>query len=270
MSAQITTDELHKVLANLGKLRLFFASRARWSTSADGNVALLSIRAHLDGLDAALTRLMENNGIQQPAEPDGEAEALPDGELNTYRMTRFQAYLEQLETWFLARTESILTEDLTPIAAEVWGTLRATAAATSRIANHNHLDSAPPPRKAAAAQPAARSASTPAPAPPDDRPRGPTPKLELDPQGDPPLLDQRNDTYELSAAARELLDGFLEQAEVQMSSRDRHQLERKVERWLLTTPDGQLLVLKITDMHGVAAPYPTYRLRPSDDKQGDW
>jgi len=270
MSAQITSDELQKVLANLGKLHAFFESHANWAIDDEGGGALAAIRGHLDGLDASLTRLMENNGVAAPTEPTGTVELLPDGHLDAYKMTRFGAYLEQLELWLLERMESLLSPDLVSTTAEAWGSLRATAAAAARIATRNDLDAAPPPRAAALVTPSPTRASTePIPGPARTGPRGPTPKLVLDPENDPPLLDERADTFELSSTANQMIDEFLNDASIEMNSHDRHQLERKVERWLMTTPDGQQLVLKITDLHGSAAPYPTYRQRPRQEDDED-
>jgi hypothetical protein len=270
MSAQISSDELLKVRANLDKLHGFFAGRASWSVDGEGGRNLSRVRGHLDGLDASLTRLMENNGVSQPAESGATVDLLPEGQLDPYKMSRFQAYLEQLELWFLERTECVLGEDLRATTSEVWGLLRATAAAAARIASRNQLDSAPPPRAAAVhPTPSAPAARRPTSAPGNGIPRGPTPKLILDAEQEPPLLDEIGDSYELSAAAREMLDDFLTEASLELNSRERHQLERKVERWLMTTPEGQQLVLKITDLHGTAAPYPTYRSRPGQQSDDD-
>lgn len=78
-----------------------------------------------------------------------------------------------------------------------------------------------------------------------------------------PLLQERGDKVEATPHAKELVNDFLDDARLQMDAKARQKLTRNVEKWLLSTPEGMALVIRIGELQGKPQPYPKYIPKPA-------
>ncbi len=239
---QLPDDDLRRAAANVARLGEYLVARRRWTVPGDARNALRATHGAADSLRAWLCDSYPQIASARP--PEIATDPLPPQPLDASRLERMAAFLDQLEVWFESRTTQEPSPDGVEILAGMAGWLHGAVAAARDV-----LKAHPEPR-----------APTPpleTPEPPPDAPE----RLVLEDSDAEPLLQEFKGTVELTETARGLLGGFLAGYGVELSSSSRRQLDHKVLRWLESTPDGHVLVLKMTTLHGYFEPYPVYEPR---------
>ena len=74
------------------------------------------------------------------------------------------------------------------------------------------------------------------------------------------LLQEFRGVKELTTETRELVDKFFENQSVSFSDREMRKIYDKVQKWIEGTPEGRVLVVKISGLSGKAEPYSSYRM----------
>jgi len=75
-------------------------------------------------------------------------------------------------------------------------------------------------------------------------------RLILDHTWQKPLLENRGGRLELSADTVEKLDDFFADQSIELNSHDRRRLHKKVQRWIESTPNKRVLVLRMSGLFG--------------------
>jgi len=85
-----------------------------------------------------------------------------------------------------------------------------------------------------------------------------------------PLLVEWKDTLEVTPRAKELVDEFLAEVGLDLNPAARLKLNRSIEKWLVATPEGMVLVIRIGELQGRPEPYPRYVPKSAvADSEGD-
>jgi hypothetical protein len=78
-----------------------------------------------------------------------------------------------------------------------------------------------------------------------------------------PCLQEFQGRRELAPDTVAKLDAFAEENELEMTEHERRRFLQNVQRWIETTPEGQVLTIRVSRLHGAPKPYPQYRPDPS-------
>lgn len=249
MAEQVTLQELEKAAGNLAKITEFVAQHRSGTIDPDGERALATLREAAMGLGRMVNEQMYQNSIEAEAESPQLAAAIPDGRLQVARIEKFSGFIAQLDSWFKSRSGFVLPQGGGEPLRQIHSALVGLCKTVDTIWQ---------------VEPEAASPTT-QPPPAEDEyvevDRGA--QLVLEDTDERPLLQEFKGVRELTPIAEELLDGFLADNKIEMALNERRRLNDKVLRWLESTPDGQLLVLKISGIHGRPEPYSSYRPKPS-------
>jgi len=85
-----------------------------------------------------------------------------------------------------------------------------------------------------------------------------SPELVLAHSRTTPLLDEWHGKFRLNRTAKELLHEFLQLTGFQDSEKEDREWERKAEKWLLATPKGMILILRVGSYGGQPTIFPKY------------
>jgi len=251
MSGQITTQELEKAARNIERISEFLAVRRGWILASGADEALEDARKAAANLGEFLTALMTARQIEPAAEVPSPPEPLPSDEVSAARIAKFTDFLGQLRQWFAKRSDAEI-----PAAGEEAMRSIHLSLGTACTAIADILAAHEAARAAAEAEAEEKIADL-----------GPTvevdrsARLVLEDTAELPLLQEFQGIVELTPEAGETLDGFLADHKIEYSTYEQRRLQDKVLRWIESTPEGQVLVLKISGIHGRPEPYSSYRSR---------
>ena len=246
MTHHLPDDDLRRAARSVARLSGYLVAHREWTVAAGSRNALEATHRAADRLRGWLCDTYPEVAAARP--PEQEAPARPTGVLEHQRLAPLAIFLEQLEAWFRSRAGYQLTAEGAAILADMTGWLHGAVAATRD-------------QLAAGADPETKA---PMDRPDLEKPADAPERLVLEDTEETPLLQEFKGTVELTAEALDLVRGFLDAYGVQMPESSRRQLDHKVQRWLEATPDGHLLVLKMTTLHGHYEPYPVYVARPDE------
>ena len=251
MSGQITTQELEKAARNIERISEFLAVRRGWILADGADEALEDARKAAANLGEFLTALMTARQIEPAAEAPSPPETLPPEEVSTARIARFTDFLNQLRQWFAKRSDAEIPAEGEEAVRSIHLSLGTACTAINGILAAHEAASA-----AAEAEAEEKIAGL-----------GPTVEVDrsarliLEDTAELPLLQKFKGIVELTPEAGETLDGFLAEHKIEFSQYEKRRLQDKVLRWIESTPEGQVLVLKISGIHGRPEPYSSYQAR---------
>jgi hypothetical protein len=260
MSAVIAARDLEKAAANLGRMEQYFAARRSWrASSADRFQAL---RTGITGLGEIVQDLVQIHQVPVATPPPTEVAALPTDDLDDLRVAKFTAFAAQLKMWFEAAHDQEVEPDAKPLLASVFASLaslvshlngiQVTEAAPAASADHAPASEAQPPPPASSI-------------PPPVAINGAPNRIELFDCDETPIIQTFQGEPELTDSAKESIRGFLAAYHINYGKYQIQKFEEKVLRWVESTPDGQMLVLKIGGLSGKPEPYPSYVRRSVGD-----
>ena len=250
------TTKLVKAHDNVARLCDFFACRRTWELADGDRSAAGELVDAAHSLDERLRTMILQAGAVPLPPARIEVEARPQGVLELDRTRRFAAYLRELDAWFAAqpgppsspagvievqRTQALVARIL--ILVDELALPSAEAAAPS-------AEAAP-----AAPQPdAVEVASTPRPEPDPKLPR----MVVLDDSEACPMVQEFRGIKELTPDCKEAVARFLAAWEIEHNPSQHKKLLDRLLRWIVSAPDGQVLVLKVKTASEPFEPYPAY------------
>ena len=259
MAEQITTNELQKAATNLERLAGFLGERRTWALGSGGESAANSAKEAAQFLADTVAGMIRNvePGDISATQP---ASLAPPGTVSATRLQKFADFLNDLGDWFSNHREAELPEDADSYMAAMRESL---AAACEAI---DELFEPPPVAPTAPMQPLTSSDL------------GPIAEVDanaslvLEPSFARPLLDTFKGVKELSSHARRQVEDFLAQQNVTFDRAETRRLYDKVLRWVEATPEGRVLVIKISGLSGKPQAYSSYQpkgAKPQNTKEAE-
>ncbi len=248
MPKTITADDLDKAAQNLERLAHFLAERRGWILANDAEAPAISVRNAAGSLAALLqesfgdTLASSSSGTRPP-------KLEPSSTVSSSRLSKFADFIDQLHEWFAARADCEVPADC----ADRLGVIHRSLGMAERSITELM---APPGSRDTGSQPLISSDLGPV-VQVDMRAQ-----LVLEDTSEMPLLQVFQGVTELTPEALEQVDAFLTKQAIELESRERRKLHEKVLRWVQATPEGQVLVIKLSGLSGRAEVYSSYRPKP--------
>jgi hypothetical protein len=287
----MTGDELGKAAANLKRIEEFLSVRLEWHLELEGHEAV----RHLDTAAASMIRTMDpmldTHGIRAGWGDHIAPEQLPTSKFESTQLDKLAAFMVELDAWFQGHADADAEQGAAALLGDIYGALQTMRNAVVPILEASPFrDQVPeqkPPADLEAESPsdAAEAADAPdqteeAPAevpttaviaagpaggvivtePTDDR-------LVLENTELKPMLQSFHGETELTPDAKGLLDEFLGRHKVEISGYQRNKFDSEVERRIESTPQGQVLVVKIGDLEGNPKPFFSYQPKPQEPNE---
>jgi hypothetical protein len=248
MNDQITVEELEKASHNVRRLAEFVGERREWILASDAGDAAESLTRAARSLMAVIARF---SGAEGPVDPKVRQPARlnPSGRVTASRLVKFAEFIVQLENWFSAHDGAALPESSSQVLQSIQDSLAGAVAAAQQLRGPS----------AAAVEPG--------PEPLISGDLGPvaevdmTARLELDNIASRPLLQIYRGVTELTPEAISMIDRFFAKQGVVFEGAERRRFHDKVLKWIKGTPDGQLLVVRLSGLSGKVEAYSSYKPR---------
>jgi hypothetical protein len=271
----ITVDELAKAAANLKRIEDYLAIRTQWRTEEGAASALRSI----DDGAIAITRTLDPYRDSHPITVEwGDPklpEQLPSDTFDVSRTAKLGEFMVQLSAWFKDRAGPDLVPGTEQLIGSIYSSLMRIHGVVESILGGSPARRAPTDPHRDALQPSSPSGSSratgesPQPAegdtghpmamPPPTTPAARSKRLVLENTVQAPLLEALQDEYELTAAAKQIVTGFLEENGIEFAGHKLRRFHAEVRRCIERTPEGQVLVIKIGGFDGERSPFFTYQ-----------
>jgi len=243
MTEQITSMEIAKAAHNLERLAEFIGVRRRWTLAKAGHSPA---EGALKAGEAIAEMICEMTGeeIVTPVGVEQPSDLKPAGEVSAGRLARFADYLDQLRQWFEAHAGMQLPSGSEDHVRSIQRSLAATGEALSLLLE----DKAPEP------EPQKDLFSEPEPLTRADL--GPVAKVDanarliLDHTWQKSLLQKRDGILRLTPKTAKMLDTFFADQSFELNSHERRRLYEKIQRWIESTPNGRVLVLRVSGLSG--------------------
>ncbi len=264
MANHIGTEELKKAARNLERLSQFMGERRDWLLGMDAERAALETRNSALALSDLLTAWVDESGndigIGRVRQPPGLE---PTGKVSAGRLSKFSEFLDQLNTWFESHRDAPVPPDSEEPIRSIRASLKATHDALTRL-----LGPAAIPGGANVENEATEAEEK------DPRDFGPLTADDLGPVAEVDinarlilhdtvkkrLLQEFRGVRELTKETRELVDGFFAKQKVEHSDNEMRKVYDKVQKWIEGTPEGRVLVVKISGLSGKPEAYSSYRM----------
>jgi hypothetical protein len=261
MTEQITSAEIAKAAHNLARLAEFVGVRRGWTVAEAGLLPAKKARMAGEAIGGVISGITGGEiatpiGVEQPAALE------PAGEISTDRLVRFADYLGQLRRWFEARSGSQLPPGSEGDARSIQRSLAATDEALRQL-----LDEQPP-----EPEPELKEEVVIGP-PPLTRPDlgnvvevDPNARLVLDHTWQKSLLQKRGNIMELTPETVKKLDTFFVEQGLELTTHERRRLYEKVQRWIESTPNQRVLVLRMSGLSGKPDVVSSFQPREEEDE----
>jgi len=245
MNEMITVEELEKASHNVQRLAHFIGERRDWILASDAEEAARSLAEAAQSLAAVIARLA-NSDLSDSLEVRQPARLNPSGRVTEARLTKFADFINQLRQWFSLHDGAALPE----------GSDRAVRSLQSALAG-----------AVQAIELLLGPASGPGPAesPLVSGDLGPVAnvdmaaRLVLEDTPARPLLQVFRGVTELTPEAMTMVDEFFAKQGIELKGAERRRFQDKALKWIKGTPEGQVLVVRMSGLSGKAEAYSSYR-----------
>ena len=250
MEARITTNELDKAARNLERLAAFLGERRTWDLGSGGESAAKATREAANFLADTVAGMIE-------ADDAAEVEARqpdvlqPAGSVSANRLQKFAEFLNDLGDWFAVHSDAELPEEADSYVLAMREALASACEAIDQLFQpppSSPLDDSPLPKEPLTSSDLGPVAAVDANA-----------SLILENNFARPLLETFKGVKELSAHTRGQIDEFLAAQSIQFDGAESRHLYDKVLRWIEATPEGRVLVIKISGLSGKPQAYSSYQ-----------
>jgi hypothetical protein len=246
----IQDEMLQKAAHNLERVQSYFESRTTWTVPQDSKGAVSALHLiSMTMIQVALEPLLETNGLDlEPALTHRRVDQLPAAELDQDRLAKFSGFVEQLSDWFVAQSGNHASPTGKALLERIYRSVERTTLSLEALLKHNRLEFTPlrpPPPPAEPEVTELEQGNVDA-------------RLILEDSETEPVLQTFRGNVELSYEANQAIDGLLEEAGLKYSPYQHDKFMRKVLQWVQATPQGHVLEIKISTLHGRREPYPTY------------
>jgi len=247
MNDHITVEELEKATNNVQRLFGFIGERRDWILASDAEGAASSLAEAARSLTVVVSDLSgsddsESLVVRQPARLE------PSGRVTAARLTKFTDFIDQLRTWFSAHDGATLPEGSDGFIQSLQASLAGAIEAVEQLLG-----------------PAAGVVPESEPLISGDL--GPvaevdmSARLELDNIASRPLLQIFRGVTELTPAAISMIDRFFAKQGIEMEGPEKRRFHDKALKWIKGTPDGQMLVIRLSGLSGKVEAYSSYKPR---------
>jgi hypothetical protein len=250
MSDQITLEELEKASHNVERLFGFIGERRAWILASDAEEAATSLAnaarslahvvAEMAGRDVA-----EGLAVRQPAGLE------PSGRVTAGRLIKFTEFIDQLRGWFATHDGAALPEGCEQVIQSLETSLVGAVQAIEHLRGPIHGT----PGAGVELEPLISGDLGPV-AEVDMSAR-----LELDNIASRPLLQIFRGVTELTPEAVSKIDRFFAKQGIALEGPERRRFHDKVLKWIKGTPDGQMLVVRLSGLSGKVEAYSSYKPR---------
>jgi hypothetical protein len=245
MTEQITSAEMTKAAHNLERLAEFVGVRRRWTVEQAGHSAAVRARKAGETIAEVICQ-MTGGEIATPVGVENPSALEPSGEIAAGRLARFADYLDQLCRWFEAHSNSQLPPETADSARSIQRSLAATGDALRQLLEERAPEPKPEPEKPAFTEPEPLTRADLGPVVEVDA----NARLILDHTWQNSLLQKRGNIMELTPATVKKLDEFFSDQNFELNSHERRRLYEKVQRWVESTPNKRVLVLRMSGLSG--------------------
>jgi hypothetical protein len=260
MEERITTNELEKAAKNLERLAAFLGERRTWDLASGGESAATATREAAKFLADTVAGMVEADDAEGVETHQPEA-LQPPGSVSANRLQKFADFLNDLGDWFAVHSDAELPEDADSYVLAMRQSLASACEAIDQLFRpppSSPLDDSPLPQEPLTSSDLGPVAAVDAKA-----------SLILENNFSRPLLETFKGVKELSAHTRGLIDEFLAAQSIQFDGAESRRLYDKVLRWIEATPEGRVLVIKISGLSGKPQAYSSYqpkRTQPAKEK----
>jgi len=260
MSQDPLTPQLAKANGDVKKLCEYLAARRGWDLATDAEQAAQDLGAAAIKLDDHLQAMIHASGAETAATSRPKTAAVEDGTLDRARLVRFASFLRDLDSWLVAQPGSTKNPEAIATLVELETNLSCIAdMAAALVAATVQIDEPEP-----AVETVEDTAK-------DDEPSvdveveagaidaaGRPLQLIVDDTDEKPMVQEFQGRNELTSECKELVDVFLAAWGIEYSYYNRKKLLERMQRWITSAPEGQVLVLKIKTAEVPYEPYPSY------------
>lgn len=247
MNEKITVEELEKASHNVQRLAEFIGERRDWILATDAEDAARSLEEAARSLTTVIARLStsnnsENTSARQPAR------LKPAGRVTGPRLIKFAEFINQLRQWFTAHDGAVLPEGSDRAIRSIQVALAGAIAAVEQLRGPS-------------------AAAEPEQSPLVSGDLGPvaevdmTARLELDNIASRPLLQIFRGVTELTPEAISMIDRFFEKQGIVLEGAEKRRFHDKALKWIKGTPEGQMLVVRLSGLSGKVEAYSSYKPR---------
>jgi hypothetical protein len=249
MNEKITVEELEKASHNVQRLAEFIGERRDWILASDAEEAALSLAEAAQSLTAVIAKLSVANDsdsieVRQPARLN------PSGRITGARLIKFADFINQLREWFSAHDGAALPEGSDRSVHSIQASLAGAIAAIDQLRGPSITpEPEPDPLVSGDLGPVADVDLT--------------ARLVLEDTAARPLLQVFRGVVELTPEAMTMVDEFFAKQGIELKGAERRRFQDKALKWIKGTPDGQVLVVRMSGLSGKAEAYSSYRPRGS-------
>jgi len=247
MNDHITVEELDKASNNVQRLFGFIGERRDWILASDAEGAASSLAEAARSLAAVVSDLAGSDQ-SEPLVVRQPARLQPSGRVTAARLTKFTDFIDQLHTWFSAHDGATLPEGSDRFIQSLQASLAGAVEAVEQLLG-----------------PAG-------PAVPESEPLisgdlGPvaevdmSARLELDNIASRPLVQIFRGVPELTPDAISMIDRFFAKQGIEMEGPEKRRFHDKALKWIKGTPEGQMLVIRLSGLSGKVEAYSSYKPR---------
>ncbi len=262
MSKDPLTPQLAKANGDVKRLCQYLAARRAWDLATDADQAAQDLGAAAIKLDDHLQAMIHASGAETAATAQPKIAAIEDGTLDRARLVRFASFLRDLDSWLVAQPGSTKDPEAIATLVEFETNLSCIAdLAAALVAPKVQIDEPEP-----AVDTGEDTAINDEPSVEVDveveagaiDAAGRPLQLILDDTDEKPMVQEIQGGNELTSECKQLVDGFLAAWGIEYSHYNRKKLLERMQRWISSAPEGQVLVLKMKTAEVPYEPYPSY------------
>lgn len=249
MNEQITVEELDKASRNIQRLSEFIGERRDWVLASDAGEAAASFAEAARSLSAVISGLTDGGeagefAIRQPARLE------PSSRVLAPRLTKFTDFIIQLRDWFAAHDGAALPEGSDQAVQTLLSSLAGATQAIEQLLGPTPVaDLEPEPLVSGDLGPVAEVDMA--------------ARLILDNVPSRPLLQMFRGVTELTPETMTMVDEFFAKQGIKLEGAERRRLQDKALKWIKGTPDGQVLIVRLSGLSGKVEAYSSYKPRGS-------
>jgi hypothetical protein len=247
MNDQITVEELQKASRSVERLSEFIGERRDWMLASDAGDAATLLAEAARSLDEALLKLVASGGTDEPRVRH-PARLEPPGRVTPTRLVKFSEFIDQLRRWFSAHDAAALPEGSDPFVRSLRDSLAGTIAAVETLCGPALTMEVPEdPRVTADLGPVVEVDMS--------------ARLELDNSASMPILQISRGVTEFTPDAISMIDRFFAKQGIELEGSERRRFHEKALKWIKGTPEGQMLVVRLSGLSGKVEAYSSYKPR---------
>ena len=247
MNDQITVEELQKASRNVERLSEFVGERRDWMLASDAGNAAASLADAARSLDEVISKLVASDDLDEP-QARQPAKLEPPGQVTPGRLVKFAEFIDQLRTWFLAHNSAALPEGSDPFVRSLRDSLAGTVTAVEALCGPALTVKAPEDRRVTADLGQVAEVDMNA-------------RLEFDNIASRPLLQISRGVTEFTPDTVSMIDQFFAKQGIQLEGSERRRFHEKILKWIKGTPEGQMLVVRLSGLSGKVEAYSSYKPR---------